>query len=399
MSLYKTIEVYNTHLINNQVNINIIDFVKEVNKFKFQIDIDFIDEFVELVSKDECCIHHNMLQKYSISNLKGGTGDIKKLLEQNEFIENEDFELRKVSELRSQGGTSIKNEYYLHPRAFKICLMRSLKTKKYAKYYLLLEECIKYFNDYQIELNKKYIVKLKNKIDKKDNKIYSLEEKMDKILENNKETNIKYDKILEDNKETKIMNEKLLLANKETNKINEELLRRSKKSEKHDRKMKQHIEDITINLDDIKEELTESNTKLNHACKKLDIAVEDRVPKPDNHNKLEDFILLKSKNKRALYKYYAIRGQTAYVDRKSKKKITNDNYLELYRINNVANSINLWNRLKEKLKNKVEYCGNELDLIEINKLELLDNIKLVYEKRKDVILSLNDDLEKIYEFF
>jgi len=35
--------------------------------------------------------------------------------------------------------------------------MRSLKTKKY---YLLLEECIKYFNDYQIELNKKYIIKL-----------------------------------------------------------------------------------------------------------------------------------------------------------------------------------------------------------------------------------------------
>ena len=34
--------------------------------------------------------------------------------------------------------------------------------------------------------------------------------------------------------------------------------------------MKQRIEDITINLDDIKEELTESNTKLNYACKKLD---------------------------------------------------------------------------------------------------------------------------------
>ena len=45
MSLYKTIEEYNTYLVDNQVNINIIDFVKEVNKFKFQIDIDFIDEF------------------------------------------------------------------------------------------------------------------------------------------------------------------------------------------------------------------------------------------------------------------------------------------------------------------------------------------------------------------
>ena len=152
MSSYTTINEYNAYLVDNQVNINIIDFVKEVNKIKYNIDISFIDEFLELVSKDECCIHHDMLQKYGISNLKGGTADIKKIMEQNNFFENEDFELRNVSELRPQGGISNKNEYLLHPRAFKICLVRSLKTKKYAKYYLLLEECIKYFNDYQIEL-------------------------------------------------------------------------------------------------------------------------------------------------------------------------------------------------------------------------------------------------------
>jgi len=233
---YTSISEYNKYLIENQINVNIIDFVKEINKLEFKIDISFIDEFIELVSKNECCIHHKMLEKYGISNLKGGTGDIKKILEQNKFEENNDFELRKVSELRSQGGTSNKNEYYLHPEAFKICLMRSLKTRKYAKYYLLLEKCIKYFNDYQLDLNKKYIIKLKSKIVEKNNKIDTLEEKID------------------------------------------ELLKRSKRSERHDRKMKQHIEDITINLDDIKEELTESNTKLDYACKKLDIAVEDRVP-------------------------------------------------------------------------------------------------------------------------
>ena len=43
----------------NQININIIDFVKEINKFKYNIDISFIDEFLELVSKDE--INKNML--------------------------------------------------------------------------------------------------------------------------------------------------------------------------------------------------------------------------------------------------------------------------------------------------------------------------------------------------
>ena len=366
---YKSINEYNTYLVENQIQINIIDFVKEVNKLKYNIDISFIDEFIELVSKDECCIHHNMLEKYEIISLKSGTTDIKRLLKQNEFIENEDFNLRNVAEVRKNRGSVIKNEYYLHPESFKICLMRSLKTRKYAKYYLLLEKCIKYFNDYQIELNNKYIIKLKNKIVDKDDEI--------------DERNLKID---------------------EQNSKIDELLKLSKKSNRNDRKMKQQLEDITINLDDIKEELTESNTKLNYACKKLDIAVEDRVPKTDNHDKLEDFILLKSKNKKALYKYYAFCGQSTYVDRKSNRKIDKEHYIkikfttsdgleELSRINNVANSKNLWHRLKEKLKKKVEYCGNEMNLIDITEEELWNTIKLVYDKRKEVIIDIDNIID------
>ena len=53
MSSYTTIEEYNNYLVENQVNINIIDYVKEINKLKYNIDISFIDEFIELVSKNE----------------------------------------------------------------------------------------------------------------------------------------------------------------------------------------------------------------------------------------------------------------------------------------------------------------------------------------------------------
>jgi len=179
---YKSINEYNTYLVENQIQINIIDFVKEVNKIKYNIDISFIDEFIELVSKDNCCIHHNMLEKYGICNIKGGSKDIKRILEQNEFIENEDYQLSKVAELRPQGGTSYKNEYYLHPESFKICLMRSQKTRKYAKYYLLLEKCIKYYNDYQIELTENYIIKLKSKIIKKDDEIDERNLKIDEQI-------------------------------------------------------------------------------------------------------------------------------------------------------------------------------------------------------------------------
>ena len=153
---YTTIEEYNNYLVENQININIIEYVKEVNKIEFKIKIDFIDDFIKLVSKKECCIHHNMLEKYGVLTLNKGTSNIKRLLEQNEFKENKDFNLLNVEEVRENRGCVIKNVYYLHPQTFKMCLMRTLKTRKYAKYYLLLEECIKYFNDYQIGLNKKY---------------------------------------------------------------------------------------------------------------------------------------------------------------------------------------------------------------------------------------------------
>ena len=51
MIRYTNINEYITYLVENQININIIDFVKEVNKLKYNIDISFIDEFIELVRK------------------------------------------------------------------------------------------------------------------------------------------------------------------------------------------------------------------------------------------------------------------------------------------------------------------------------------------------------------
>ena len=69
--------------------------------------------------------------------------------------------------------------------------MCSKNTKKYANYYLLLEETIKYFNDYQNLLKDKYIIKLKTK--NKENKIIIKEKdnKIEELIKINKETNFK----------------------------------------------------------------------------------------------------------------------------------------------------------------------------------------------------------------
>jgi hypothetical protein len=35
MASYKTIEAYNNYLVENQININIIEYVKDINKIKY----------------------------------------------------------------------------------------------------------------------------------------------------------------------------------------------------------------------------------------------------------------------------------------------------------------------------------------------------------------------------
>jgi hypothetical protein len=394
MNIHESPIDYIKNLVDNQINVNIIEFVKELNKIKFKIDISFIDEFIQLVNKDECCIHHSILQKYGISKLKGGTSHVRDMLNQYNFVENKDYELTNVRELRPQGGTSNKKEYYLHPRAFKKCLMRSKNTNIYADYYLLLEECIKFFNDYQIELNKKYIIKLKSKIVSKNNKISSLEEKLDTIIKSNEETKIMNEKLLKSNEETKIMNKKLLQSNEESKIKLDETSNEVKKLLKINKKLDKHNHIITDKLDEVHEDLRDTNHKLDYTCKKLDIAVEKRVPDTNNKNKLEDLILLKSINRRVSYRYYAIRAQTDYANTKVKNMISTDQplssrYKIIYNITNVANSVNVWNRLKENLENKVEYCGNKLNLISISESTFIDMLKEVYDKRKEV--GITDD--------
>ena len=358
---YTNINEYITYLVENQININIIEFVKEVNKLKYNIDISFIDEFIELVSKDECCIHHNMLQKYGILVMKGGTQDIKRLLEQNNFLEN-DFRLSKITESASKGGCTHKNEYYLHPRAFKICLMRSLKTKQYARYYLLLEEAIKYFNDYQLELNKKYIIKLKNKnkenkiiIKEKDNKIDILEEKINQILNDNKQ----------------ILKSNIFLENKLS-------------------KLENQNNDLIDSVEDLKEDNEEIHHKLDITIKKLDISTEERVINPNNKQKLENFVILKSRKKNIDFKYYVIRCQMRISSSKI-KRLEDDKYKVILELNNITNSIKFRNYIKEKLKNNLLFEGNKFNIINIDEKVLLENIKISYNNRKNIDLDIYEE--------
>ena len=340
---------FNNDLVESKRNINIIDYVKEINRLSYNIDIEFIDEFIQLVDKDECCIHHNLLQKYGIISLNKGSTDIKRILEQNNFIENEDFNLRNVAEVRKNRGNVIKNEYYLHPNAFKICLIRSLKTRKYVKYYLLLEKCIKYFNDYQLQLNKKYTIKLETKVKEQKETISNLENKLDEVLSELKKSNEKLD----------ISTEELKQANSKLDNMNE------------------NLEDVKYDLEEVKDELKDTNIK-------LDISLEDRAPKTKSISTRELFILLKTENKNSKYKYYVIRGQKRYITKKLEQMLEEE-YIEVKRYLCIPKAINLLLRIKEKLKSKIICVGNKFNTNDITEDELLLKIDNIYNEKNIII--------------
>ena len=185
MAAYTNAKEYNTYLVNNDIDINIINYVKEVNNLIYNIDISFIDKFLDLVEKDEICIPHELLIEYGVITTENKSSHVLRVLNQFDPIENEDYQLTNVGQFRTQGGTGIKKEYTLHPRLFKLCLMRSKNTLKYSKYYLLLEECIKYYNDYKDKMKQTEINRLINKLDITNNKLDKSHEDNEKLHEDN----------------------------------------------------------------------------------------------------------------------------------------------------------------------------------------------------------------------
>ena len=164
-----SITEYNTNLINNMIDIDLIDYFKEIhNIFYKDINISFMSYFLEICNKDdEFIIDHSKLKKYKIIT-SGRSNDIKECLNRLELIENKDFIIRVIPQQQdiTKGIKNIK-EYMLTPYAFKLCLIRSKNTKVYANYYLLLEKVFNYYNDYRIGYNKIILLKLTKKYKKK----------------------------------------------------------------------------------------------------------------------------------------------------------------------------------------------------------------------------------------
>ena len=177
------IKIYNQQLIKEKKNPSILEYVKALNDKFYNIDISFIDDLLKIVGINECIIPHMTLEKYGVLQIIDkernieNTCKVKRLLEKQLKLPDNLYRITRVVH-HLPSGKKYKNEYLLSPYAFKLCLMRSQNTMKYSNYFLLLENCVKYFNDFHMERNIKYRISLK-KIIKKKNK--TIEKKDDKI--------------------------------------------------------------------------------------------------------------------------------------------------------------------------------------------------------------------------
>ena len=115
-------------------------------------------------------------------------------------------------------------------------------------------------------------------------------------------------------------------------------------------------------LDETAEEVVETKEEVRKITTKLNIAVEDRVPKAEQKAKLETFVLIKN-DEEDKYDYYVMCGQKSYVNTKSKKYINEGvNRKELLRIEYQANSKNLLIRIKEQMEDELTYKGNNISI-------------------------------------
>ena len=65
MSSKMQIQNFNQKIIDENVEITIIDYVKLLNYEIYRIDITFINDLLLLIDKDQCCIHSHRKMSYT----------------------------------------------------------------------------------------------------------------------------------------------------------------------------------------------------------------------------------------------------------------------------------------------------------------------------------------------
>jgi hypothetical protein len=135
-------------LVDSKTKITMKDFFKTIHsKFYPKQDISFMEYFLELTENEgEFIVHHEKLVEYGImSSIRSSV--VKEKLDALGLVEDEEYNLQDILQVRKNRGTIVKKVYMLTPEAFKTCLLRARRYPNqtvdpvvYCDYYLLLEK-------------------------------------------------------------------------------------------------------------------------------------------------------------------------------------------------------------------------------------------------------------------
>ena len=195
---------------NEPINgMTIIEYVKYIrDKYYSDIDISYMDAFMKMYDdpdKKGYCICSDELANAGILSIRSDkktlqSDHILDFFDRIELVKNRDYEVFAPLERGKLKRGRKPTKYMMTIKAFKLCLISSFNQPKYKSYYILLEECIHYYNKQQMLELSKANVELSS-----ENK--SLLQRLDEIMEKNRvETNAKLDEV---KAEIKVVSDKL----------------------------------------------------------------------------------------------------------------------------------------------------------------------------------------------
>lgn len=243
-----------------------------------------------------------------------------------------------------------------------VLILNTKNSGKIRKYYMSFEKLLK--------LNLLYTLKFRERADKM--QISSLETMMEEMRLERKQA-----------EERSIKQEQLLLS------IGYNLKELQEQKEEDTQKI-----DVLIDQnEDLKQNIEETNDKLDSVAEKLGIAVEDRAPRLKRASIRERFVLFKkNSSKNEIYQYYAIRGQSSYVNGRL-SKLQSEKYPDMITLIDIIcqpNPRNLFLRFKERIDGKPEwennfiYAGNNVGCSFKLENEMINIFKSLDEEKRDV---------------
>jgi hypothetical protein len=165
------------------------------------------------------------------------------------------------------------------------------------------------------------------------------------------------------------------------------------KYEQDRKKAEKSREELRNTLDDVRDELTEmhdlveeSNEEIQTLTNQLNTAVEDRVPQTANRSTRERFILMQLHDTDPeVHEFYVIRTQNRSVN--SAINRLRDRFPNATRVLTIIcqpNATNLYNRIKERLGDMIDYTGNYISPIELTHNAFIRRIHRINNERRNV---------------